>query len=136
MSLVLTQTDVIPVPGCALIVAKSFARIHETNLKVSILFKFPVRLFTALQKQGILPLWFADKSDYSRISSEHTLQTVGLADLLQGKSGTIIKLKVSSPDGDVFDIETRHTMSKLQLEWLHAGSALTRIRMNAKSMVK
>ncbi|OCH96568.1 aconitate hydratase [Obba rivulosa] len=98
--------------GCALIVARSFARIHETNLK----------------KQGILPLWFADKNDYSRIGAGDVVETIGLADLLNGAPDASIKLRVIKRNGDVFEIPTRHTMSSDQLKWLRAGSALNYIR--------
>ncbi|KAL6304263.1 aconitate hydratase [Sparassis latifolia] len=98
--------------GCAMIVARSFARIHETNLK----------------KQGILPLWFADKADYSRIGSGDVVETVGLADLLNHVPNASIKLRVLKRNGEVFEIPTRHTMSNDQLKWLKAGSALNHIR--------
>lgn len=98
--------------GCALILARSFARIHETNLK----------------KQGVLPLWFADKADYERVGSGDTLETVGLAETLRGVPDAAIKLKVTKRKGDVFEIPTRHTMSSDQLRWLEAGSALNYIR--------
>ncbi|KZT06799.1 aconitate hydratase [Laetiporus sulphureus 93-53] len=98
--------------GCAMIVARSFARIHETNLK----------------KQGILPLWFADKADYSRIGAGDIVETVGLADLLNSVRNAAIKLKVTRRNGDVFEVPTKHTMSSDQLKWLRAGSALNHIR--------
>ncbi|OBZ78764.1 Homocitrate dehydratase, mitochondrial, partial [Grifola frondosa] len=94
--------------GCAMIVARSFARIHETNLK----------------KQGVLPLWFVDKADYSRIGAGDVVETIGLEDLLNGKADASIKLRVVRRNGDVFEIPTRHTMSSDQLKWLRAGSAL------------
>ncbi|KAK7064441.1 aconitase family-domain-containing protein [Favolaschia claudopus] len=97
--------------GCAMIIARSFARIHETNLK----------------KQGVLPLWFADKADYARIGSGDVVETMGLENLLKG-TGDQIKLKVTKLDGQVFEIETKHTMSKDQLKWLAKGSALNYIR--------
>ncbi|KZT74787.1 aconitate hydratase [Daedalea quercina L-15889] len=103
--------------GCAMIVARSFARIHETNLK----------------KQGILPLWFADKADYARIGSGDVVETLGLADLLTGVPGATIKLKVTKRNGDVFEIPTKHTMSSDQLKWLRAGSALNHIRSQVQS---
>ncbi|KIM33810.1 hypothetical protein M408DRAFT_325405 [Serendipita vermifera MAFF 305830] len=103
--------------GCALIVARSFARIHETNLK----------------KQGVLPLWFADKSDYSRIGSGDKIETVGLADLISG-SGKDVHLRVTKSNGDVFLIKTTHTMSPDQLRWLEAGSALNYIKSARKSI--
>ncbi|KAG1834548.1 aconitate hydratase [Suillus variegatus] len=98
--------------GCAMIVARSFARIHETNLK----------------KQGVLPLWFADKNDYSRIGSGDVVQTIGLADLIEGRQNAEVKLKVTKRTGEVFEIPTKHTMSEDQLKWFRAGSALNFIR--------
>ncbi|KAG6861218.1 hypothetical protein C0995_002567 [Termitomyces sp. Mi166 len=98
--------------GCALILARSFARIHETNLK----------------KQGVLPLWFADKADYSRIGSGDIIETVGLADTIRGVPGASIKIRVTKLNGEIFDIQTKHTMSRDQLKWLEAGSALNYIR--------
>ncbi|KAH9846052.1 aconitate hydratase [Lenzites betulinus] len=101
--------------GCAMIVARSFARIHETNLK----------------KQGVLPLWFADKADYSRIGAGDVVETVGLADLLSGRdaSANAIRLRVTPRAGGApFEVPTRHTMSADQLKWLRAGSALNHIR--------
>lgn len=56
------------------------------------------------------------------------METVGLADLLNGGSGTTIKVRVTTREGDVFEILTRHTMSSDQLNWLRAGSALNHIR--------
>jgi homoaconitase len=82
----------------------------------------------ALQKQGILPLWFADKADYHRISSGDSLETIGLSELLQGNPEAPIHLKVTTREGEVFKIETKHTMSADQLNWLRAGSALNHIR--------
>jgi homoaconitase len=99
--------------GCAMIIARSFARIHESNLK----------------KQGVLPLWFANKEDYGRIGSGDLLETVGLGALLEGKPGATIKIRVSKQSGKVFEIPTQHTMSKDQLKWLRAGSALNHIRL-------
>ncbi|KAH0590481.1 hypothetical protein H2248_000629 [Termitomyces sp. 'cryptogamus'] len=98
--------------GCALILARSFARIHETNLK----------------KQGVLPLWFVNKADYSRIGSGDIIETVGLADTIRRVPDASIKIRVTKLDGEVFNIETNHTMSSDQLKWLEAGSALNYIR--------
>ncbi|KAF8898514.1 aconitase family-domain-containing protein [Infundibulicybe gibba] len=97
--------------GCAMILARSFARIHETNLKAC-----------------VLPLWFVDKADYSRIGSGDILETIGLEQALRGTPGTTIKIKVTKAQGDVFEIPTRHTMSDDQLKWFQAGSALNHIR--------
>ncbi|KAG6381362.1 aconitate hydratase [Boletus reticuloceps] len=98
--------------GCAVIVARSFARIHEANLK----------------KQGILPLWFIDKADYSRIGSGDVVETFGLGDLVNGNGEEVVKLRVTNSRGEFFEILTRHTMSSDQVKWLKAGSALNFIR--------
>ncbi|KAF8446139.1 aconitate hydratase [Boletus edulis BED1] len=98
--------------GCAIIVARSFARIHEANLK----------------KQGILPLWFVDKTDYSRIGSGDVVETFGLGDLMNGNGEEVVKLRVTNSRGEFFEILTRHTMSSDQVKWLKAGSALNFIR--------
>ncbi|TFY59443.1 hypothetical protein EVJ58_g5776 [Rhodofomes roseus] len=91
--------------GCAMIVARSFARIHETNLK----------------------------ADYARIGSGDVVETLGLIDLLNGVPDATIKLKVTRRNGDVFEIPTKHTMSSDQLKWLRAGSALNHIRSQVQS---
>ncbi|KAF4623759.1 hypothetical protein D9613_001983 [Agrocybe pediades] len=98
--------------GCHMILARSFARIHETNLK----------------KQGVLPLWFTDKNDYSKIGSGDILETIGLSDVFAGKPDASVTVKVTKLDGTVFEIPTKHTMSADQLKWLKAGSALNYIR--------
>lgn len=73
-------------------------------------------------------MWFADKSDYSRIGSGDVLETVGLAETLQGNPDASIKIKVTKMNGDVFEVPIKHTMSTDQLKWLEAGSALNYIR--------
>jgi hypothetical protein len=83
------------------------------------------------QKQGILPLWFTDKSDYSLISAHDKVTTSGLSSLLQNGSGEIV-LQVTRPSGEKIEIKTSHTMSKDQLEWLRAGSALNYIGEQAR----
>ncbi|KAF9270426.1 aconitate hydratase [Marasmius fiardii PR-910] len=108
--------------GCAMIIARSFARIHETNLKAS------GCVYSCLNKQGVLPLWFADKADYSKIGAGDMLETQGLADLLQGKTDASVSIKVTRRDGQVLEIPTKHTMSVDQLKWFRAGSALNYIR--------
>ncbi|KJA26141.1 hypothetical protein HYPSUDRAFT_37029 [Hypholoma sublateritium FD-334 SS-4] len=103
--------------GCNMILARSFARIHETNLK----------------KQGILPLWFANRADYSKIGSGDILETVGLNDVFNCVADATVKVKVTKLDGTVFEIATKHTMSADQLNWLKAGSALNYIRSLSKT---
>jgi aconitate hydratase len=96
--------------GCSLILARSFARIHETNLK----------------KQGILPLTFADPDDYSRIPADARISTIGLIDLVRNMKGEL-KLRVETCSSS-FDIGVKHTMSDDQLSWFKHGSALNMIR--------
>jgi homoaconitase len=76
----------------------------------------------------VLPLWFADKDDYSRIGAGDSVETAGLTELLNGKADASVKIKVTKRDGEVFEISTTHTMSSDQLKWLRAGSALNYIR--------
>jgi aconitate hydratase len=95
--------------GAVLILARSFARIHETNLK----------------KQGIVPLTFADPADYDRIGEDDRLGTQGLADLGPGKPLTVT---VTRPDGSTWSFEGHHTFSPDQIGWFRAGSALAVIR--------
>ena len=94
--------------GCKIILAKSFARIAQTNLK----------------KQGIIPLIFKNKSDYDRIQSNDTVSTINLKDF---DSKTNIKLNLNKPDGNSEVLETIHTFSENQIGWFKAGSALNLI---------
>jgi aconitate hydratase len=91
--------------GCAVVIAKSFARIHETNLK----------------KQGVLPLTFKDPRDYDRIELHDRVSVVGLAALEPGKPVTV---EIKKPDGRVERIDALHTMTREQIAWFRAGSAL------------
>jgi hypothetical protein len=79
------------------------------------------------QKQGILPLWFHDKADYARISSQDTVETVGLDAVLRGDRTAQVSLKVTKPSGESFTIPTRHTLADDQVDWIKAGSALNHI---------
>lgn len=99
--------------GGSIILVKSFARIHETNLK----------------KQGMLPLTFADESDYDKISSGDKLTTLDLRDMVakHGDNGGTLKIRVTKKDGSHFDITCKHTMSKDQIEFFKAGSAINYI---------
>ncbi|MCP4226845.1 MAG: aconitate hydratase, partial [Actinomycetia bacterium] len=99
--------------GARLILARSFARIHETNLK----------------KQGIIPLTFSDPGDYDRIEEDDRLGTQGLADLAPGKSLTVT---VTKPDGSTWTFEGNHTFGDDQIEWFKAGSALAVIRQEVE----
>lgn len=87
------------------ILVKSFARIHETNLK----------------KQGMLALTFADKNDYDKVREDDKLSILGLTEFAPGKNLSIV-LKHS--DGTTEQFEAVHTYNKAQIDWFKAGSAL------------
>ena len=91
--------------GCAVKIARSFARIHETNLK----------------KQGILPLTFADPADYDRFEAGDRVSVTGLHALEPGRPVTV---RVRKPDGRTLTVETRHSLTREQIAWFRAGSAL------------
>lgn len=95
--------------GARVIVAKSFARIHETNLK----------------KQGVVPLTLADEADYDRIGAGDEVSTVGLRDmLLNGGRGDVALRVVRKGSGEEVLIPTRHAVSEDQAPFILAGSAL------------
>lgn len=91
------------------VLVKSFARIHETNLK----------------KQGLLALTFADKSDYDKIRETDRIDIVGLSDLAPGKQ---VKIILVHADGERETIYSNHSYNEAQIEWFRAGSALNLIR--------
>jgi aconitate hydratase len=87
------------------IIVRSFARIHEANLK----------------KQGVLPLTFADPNDYEKVRVDDTVDIVGLAGLAPGRPVPVV---LRHADGTTDAIETTHTMSDEHIEWFKAGAAL------------
>ena len=91
--------------GGAAVIARSFARIHESNLK----------------KQGLLALTFQSPADYDNIREDDRLSLVGLAELAPGKPVTGI---LSHADGTSETLELQHSYSALQLKWFKRGSAL------------
>lgn len=91
--------------GGVAVIVKSFARIHETNLK----------------KQGMLPLTFADPKDYEKIAPEDTVSILGLTSLAPGVPLT---LRVHKASGPAVDIKLNHTFNEGQIGWFKAGSAL------------
>lgn len=91
------------------VLVKSFARIHETNLK----------------KQGLLALTFADKSDYDRIRETDRIDIVGLSELSPGKQ---VKIILVHADGEKETIYANHSYNDAQIGWFRAGSALNLIR--------
>lgn len=99
--------------GGRAIIVKSFARIHETNLK----------------KQGMLPLTFANPTDYDKIKPTDKISLVGLASLAPGKP---LACEIKHADGSVDKIQLNHTMNEQQIEWFKAGSALNRMKLLAK----
>ena len=100
--------------GTAAIIVRSFARIHETNLK----------------KQGVLPLTFLNKADYDLILADTQISITGLASLQPGKPLTAI-LKQSN--GQTQNIQLGHTLSSEQIHWFKAGSALNAIKQMSLS---
>jgi len=95
--------------GVRAIVVKSFARIHETNLK----------------KQGMLALTFADKADYDKVQEDDTIDIIGLTKFAPGQSLTLI---LHHRDGSQDNVALNHTYNEAQIEWFKAGSALNLIR--------
>jgi aconitate hydratase len=91
------------------ILVRSFARIHETNLK----------------KQGMLPLTFADPATYDLIGEDDKLSFLGLAELAPGRP---VRAEIVKPDGTTVAFEANHTMNDEQIAWFRAGGALNIIR--------
>ena len=94
--------------GGIAIIVRSFARIHETNLK----------------KQGMLALTFVDPSAYDEIREDDKVTILGLREFAPGK---YLTLEVNHSDGSFFKTELKHTFSPMQIEWFKAGSALNLI---------
>jgi len=95
--------------GCAAVITKSFARIHETNLK----------------KQGILALTFSNPNDYDKIQEDDKVSLVGLNNLEPQKPVTFI---ITHKDGAKDELLLNHSYNKSQIEWFKAGSALNVLR--------
>jgi len=95
--------------GSVAVLVRSFARIHETNLK----------------KQGMLALTFADKADYDKIQEDDTINFLDLNEFAPGKS---LNLEFVHADGSVDIISANHTYNQAQIEWFKAGSALNLIK--------
>jgi aconitate hydratase len=91
--------------GAAAIVVRSFARIHESNLK----------------KQGLLALTFADAADYEKVREMDRISLLGLRELAPGRP---VRGILHHEDGSEDSIELRHTMNEEQIAWFRAGSAL------------
>jgi aconitate hydratase len=94
--------------GASTVIVKSFARIHETNLK----------------KQGILALTFSDPQDYEKIKETDKISVLNLNDLAPGKSLTV---RILHEDGQQETIVATHSYNAEQIEWFKAGSSLNLI---------
>ena len=106
--------------GCRIVLAKSFARIHETNLK----------------KQGVVPLTFVNEEDYDKLHGCDEVSTEGLYDLLQrGGSGdvTVNLLVKQARTGAEFRVPVKHTLSRDQCGFILAGSALNLLSQRSQS---
>jgi aconitate hydratase len=95
--------------GVFAVLVRSFARIHETNLK----------------KQGMLGITFADPADYDKIQEDDTFDFIDLEDFAPNKQLTI---RINHQDGSSEEIKVNHTYNENQIEWFKAGSALNMIR--------
>lgn len=94
--------------GGVVIITRSFARIHETNLK----------------KQGLVPLTFADPATYDQIGEDDRINVLDLPPV----PGRNVRCQIVKPDGTTIDFEGVHTFSPEQVEWFKAGSALNIVR--------
>jgi len=99
--------------GGRVVITRSFARIHETNLK----------------KQGVLPLTFAQNADYDLIQEADRVDILGLRELAPGSTVTAV---LHHPDGSEFSVLLRHSLNGEQIAWFKAGSALNFLRAAAR----
>lgn len=97
--------------GAVAVITRSFARIHEANLK----------------KQGVLPFTFANPADYDLVGEDDRISILGLAELQPNKP---ITARIEHASGESVEISLLHTFSEEQIEWFKAGSALNIIRRN------
>ncbi|GBF51955.1 aconitate hydratase [Leptospira ryugenii] len=95
--------------GVRAVLVKSFARIHETNLK----------------KQGMLALTFANKDDYDKIQEDDVFDILGLTNFAEGKALTLV---LNHKDGSKSEISVNHTYNAQQIQWFKAGAALNLMR--------
>jgi len=97
--------------GVKVVLARSFARIHETNLK----------------KQGILPLVFSDPADWEQVEAQDRVDVLGLAGLAPGQP---VEVVLHKPDGRAVSLQARHSLTLEQIGWFRAGSALNALAGN------
>jgi aconitate hydratase len=100
--------------GVRAVLVKSFARIHETNLK----------------KQGMLALTFVDKADYDKVQEDDTIDILGLVSFAPNTPLTVV---LTHKDGSKHEIKVNHTYNEQQIEWFKAGGALNIIRASVKA---
>ncbi|NNE30553.1 MAG: aconitate hydratase, partial [Saprospiraceae bacterium] len=98
--------------GVNAVIVKSFARIHETNLK----------------KQGMLALTFVNPEDYDKVRQDDYIDIVNFSEMAPGKTLTI---RLRHSDGTQDEFEVNHTYNQAQIEWVNSGSALNKIRRDA-----
>ena len=98
--------------GCRAIIAKSYARIFEANLK----------------KQGLLPLTFSNKDDYENIQQKDTISLEGLEGI---KPGQAVTMTVTHEDGSTDKIQLNHSLNEGEIKWFYAGSALNYVGSQA-----
>jgi len=97
--------------GVRAVLVKSFARIHETNLK----------------KQGMLALTFDEKSDFDKIKENDSIDILGLTEFSAGQPLTVV---LTHADGTSDEFKVNHTYNEGQIEWFKAGSALNLIKQH------
>ncbi|MBT8229076.1 MAG: aconitate hydratase, partial [Bacteroidia bacterium] len=95
--------------GVKAVVVKSFARIHETNLK----------------KQGMLALTFENPADYDLIRQDDKISILGFNEMKRGKP---LMIQLLHSDGTIDSFNVNHTYNEAQIEWVREGSALNKIR--------
>jgi aconitate hydratase len=95
--------------GAAAVIVRSFARIHQSNLK----------------KQGVLPLTFVDPADYDKIQETDRISVLGLADLAPDRNLDVV---VHHEDGSDDRFQVAQTLNEEQIAWFQAGSALNLLR--------
>ena len=100
--------------GGALVIAKSFARIHETNLK----------------KQGLLPMTFLNKNDFEKIEEKDRFSLLEIDELLPKSIHTLV---VKKPDGAKVRVSLTHSLNQEQVEWFWSGSALNYLRRKSQT---
>ena len=96
--------------GAGAIMVRSFARIHETNLK----------------KQGVLPLTFVDPADYERVQEADVVSITGLPDLAPK---SLLQVTLRHQDGGTETFDVKHSLNVEQIAWFRSGSALNLLRL-------